>query len=201
EYVVLVDSTRDFGYFGGDKDGRYSPWRSAASQQKFKDDLIRMLNLVLSGKKEQLSRKLAGANHQPDQIATLPRFSLTDLSGRPLSSDQLSGRAVLVEFWAPWCPPCRSTLEWLASLKRQYGDRIAIVTLAIDSPESEVRKAAGSVSSEVHWAMSDAKTAVAFGDIVSGPALVPFHTSGKTAQGLYRAPPDIREHAEKSVVS
>jgi len=194
---VLVARPRDFGYFGGDKDSRYSPWRSAASQQKFKDDLIRMLNLVLSGKKEQLSRKLAGANHQPDQIATLPRFSLTDLSGRPLGSDQLSGRAVLVEFWATWCPPCRSTLEWLASLKRQYGDRIAIVTLAIDSPEVEVRKAAGSVSSDVQWAMSDAKTAVAFGDIVSVPTLFLFDPSGKTAQVFYGAPRDLHEHAER----
>ena len=195
---VLVARPRDFGYFGGgDKDGRYSPWRSAANQQKFKDDLTRMLNLVLAGKKEQLSRKLARADREPDQIASLPSFSLKDLSGRPLTSDRLSGRAVIVEFWATWCPPCRSTLEWLASLKRQYGDRIAILTLAIDSPESEVRKAAGSVSSEVQWAMSDARTAVAFGDIVSVPTLFLFDPSGKTAQVFYGAPPDLHEQAEK----
>src|SRR3954452_6175916 len=50
---VLVASPREFGYFGEvEGSGRYAPWRNAASQAKFKDDLSRMIDLILSGRKD-----------------------------------------------------------------------------------------------------------------------------------------------------
>ena len=47
---VLVASPREFGYFGEKEgSGRYAPWRSEASQAKFRADLTRMIDLILSG--------------------------------------------------------------------------------------------------------------------------------------------------------
>ena len=39
--------------------------------------------------------------------AAAPAFQLTTLDGRVMTSDQLRGSVVLVNFWATWCPPCR----------------------------------------------------------------------------------------------
>jgi hypothetical protein len=49
----------------------------------------------------------------------------------------------------------------------------------------------------VRWAISDAKTALAFGDLISVPTLFLFDRSGKTARVLYGAPPDLHAQAEQ----
>ncbi len=196
---VLIARPRDFGFFGeGEKGGRYSPWvKNPQNQAKFQADLTRMIDLVLAGKKDEVSRERLDTTGQSDQITVLPNFALTDLSGHPLSLEQVAGRVVMVEFWATWCPPCRATLTWLEGLKRKYGDNVAILALAVESPEDKVRATAGSLSPEIRWAISDAKTARAFGDIVAVPTMLLFDRSGKTARALYGAPPDLHEQAEK----
>jgi cytochrome c biogenesis protein CcmG/thiol:disulfide interchange protein DsbE len=197
---ILVASPREFGYFGDrEGSGRYAPWRSAASQAKFKSDLVRMIDLILAGKKDMVTREQATEITTSGEISSLPQFKLTDLSGHTLTADQLNGRVVLVEFWATWCVPCRSTLEWLGELKRKYGDKISIVALAVESPEAQVRATAGALSPDLHWAITDATTAQAFGDITAVPTLFLFDRSGKNSRVLYGAPPDLHEQVEKSL--
>jgi thiol-disulfide isomerase/thioredoxin len=195
---VLIAAPRDFGYFGEkDGTGRYAPWRNAENQAKFKADLTRMIDLILAGKKNVVSREHAGESASLAAITSLPKFTLTDLSGKPLSPEQVEGRVVMVEFWATWCPPCRSTLEWLGDLKKKYGDNVAILALAVESPEDKVRETVGSLSPELHWAITDPATAQAFGDITAVPTLFLFDKSGKTARVMYGAPPDLHQQAEK----
>ena len=193
---VLVAVPRDFGYFGEvEGTGRYAPWRNADSQAKFKADLTRMIELILAGKKDVVKREQAGIRGAGNELAALPQFALTDLSGHPITAEQLAGRVVLVEFWATWCPPCRSTLEWLGELKQKYGDRIAILALAVESPEDKIRSTAASLSPDLRWALTDAAIARAFGDITAVPTLFLFERSGKTARVFYGAPPDLHQQA------
>jgi len=197
---VLVAVPRDFGYFGEvEGTGRYAPWRDAQNQAKFKADLVRMIDLILAGKKDVVSQEHANTSATAHELATLPNFKLTDLSGHPLRTEQLAGRVVLVEFWATWCPPCRSTLQWLGTLKQRYGDSLAVVALAVESPEDQVKSTVGSLSPELKWAVADAPTAAAFGDITSVPTMFIFGRSGKVAQVLYGAPPDLHDRAEATL--
>jgi thiol-disulfide isomerase/thioredoxin len=195
---VLIAAPRDFGYFGEKEGtGRYAPWRNADNQAKFKTDLTRMIDLILAGKKDVVSHEHAGASTSLAALTSLPKFTLTDLSGKPLTAEQTAGRVVMVEFWATWCPPCRSTLEWLGELKKKYGDNIAILALAVESPEDKVRETVSALSPDLHWAITDAATAQAFGDITAVPTMFLFDRSGKTASVMYGAPPDLHQQAEK----
>ncbi|HEY0565608.1 MAG TPA: TlpA disulfide reductase family protein [Terriglobales bacterium] len=199
---VLVARPRDFGFFGtGENKGRYTPWRNADNQAKFQSDLTRMIDLVLSGKKSELARERGSETADHDDIAALPAFHLTDLSGKPLTPEQVKGRTVVVEFWATWCPPCRSTLEWLGTLQQQHGDDLAVLALAVESPDKDVKALANASSPGVRWAIADADTARAFGDIVSVPTMFIFDRNGRTARVLYGAPPDLHEQAEKTLAS
>jgi cytochrome c biogenesis protein CcmG, thiol:disulfide interchange protein DsbE len=195
---VLVAVPRDFGYFGEvEGTGRYAPWRNADNQAKFKNDLIHMIDLILSGHKDIVTQEHAGTSGAAHEIAALPKFNLTDLAGKPLNADQFAGRVVLVEFWATWCPPCRSTLSWLGDLKGKYSDNLAILALAVESPEQDIRSTAKSLNPDLLWAITDPATAQAFGDITSVPTLFLFDRSGKTAKVVYGAPPDLHQQAEK----
>jgi len=197
---VLVAVPRDFGYFGEKEGtGRYAPWRSAANQAKFEADLTRMIELLLAGKKEVVKAEHAGTPGAVGEIPALPQLHLTDLSGHPLATADLAGRVVLVEFWATWCVPCRSTLQWLGELKRKYGDQIAVLALAVESPEDQIRSTAKSLSPEVRWAITDAPTAQAFGDITAVPTMFLFDRSGRTAHVYYGAPPDLHAQVEESL--
>ena len=191
---VLVASPREFGYFGEKDDtGRYAPWKNAANQAKFQADLIRMIDLILAGHKDVVSREHAGDSGSLRAVASLPHLTLRDVAGKPIAAEDLAGRPVLVEFWATWCIPCRSTLQWLGELKQKYGDRLAVVALAVESPEDQVRKMVGSLSQDLHWAIADDAAGQAFGDITSVPTLFLFDREGKTQKVLYGAPPGLHD--------
>jgi len=199
---VLVACPRDFGYFREVQGvGRYAPWQNADNQAKFEADLTHMIDLIVAGRKDLVRPADASASASLNEIGALPKFHLIDLSGRTLDNEQLSDRVVLVEFWATWCPPCRSTLAWLGELRRIYGDKVAILALAVESPEDQIRSVAGSLSPDLRVAVTDASTAEAFGNITSVPTLFLFDRSGKTAQIIYGAPPDLHQRVSQLLSS
>jgi thiol-disulfide isomerase/thioredoxin len=53
----------------------------------------------------------------------LPKFSATDLQGRQISSADLRGKVVLVDFWGTWCEPCKQEMPGYQKLVDVYGSR------------------------------------------------------------------------------
>jgi len=49
-----------------------------------------------------------------------PAFTLEDLSGKQVSLASYKGKAVLLNFWATWCGPCKLETPWLVELRNQY---------------------------------------------------------------------------------
>jgi thiol-disulfide isomerase/thioredoxin len=63
----------------------------------------------------------------------LPDFSLRSLQGQPLSSADLDGKVVLVDFWATWCQPCKKEMPGYEKLVDRYGSRgLAVVGFKSD---------------------------------------------------------------------
>jgi cytochrome c biogenesis protein CcmG/thiol:disulfide interchange protein DsbE len=52
-----------------------------------------------------------------------PAFALEDLSGKTVSLADYKGKAVLVNFWATWCSPCKIETPWLIELRNQYASQ------------------------------------------------------------------------------
>jgi thiol-disulfide isomerase/thioredoxin len=65
----------------------------------------------------------------PARQAAAP-LDAVDLSGRAWNLPALRGRAVLLNFWASWCEPCRAEMPTLQQLADFYGDdRLAVLAL------------------------------------------------------------------------
>jgi thiol-disulfide isomerase/thioredoxin len=57
-------------------------------------------------------------------------FTLTDLHGKTWASKDLRGQVVLVNFWATWCPPCRTEMPDLESIYKRFKND-GLIVLAI----------------------------------------------------------------------
>ncbi len=199
---VLVATPKDFGFYGtgeGAGAGRYAPWKSAASHEKFRSDLTRMLDLVLGGKKDEA--RSAARPARAGEIAALPDFAMRDLDGRPITRADLAGRVVLVDFWATWCPPCRGTLEWIADLAKKNHDRLAVVTVAVESDSARVHRIADEVAMPARWVLGTPELARAFGDVSAVPTLFLFDPQGRLGAAYYGATPTLHADAETKLAS
>ena len=62
-----------------------------------------------------------------------PDFTLETLDGKRVTLSSLRGKAVVVNFWATWCGPCKIETPWLVELQNQYGAQgLQIVGVAMD---------------------------------------------------------------------
>jgi peroxiredoxin len=64
-------------------------------------------------------------------------YQLTDLNGRPVRLADLRGKAVWINFWASWCPPCQSETPVIRDLAERYADR-GLVVIGISVQETSV---------------------------------------------------------------
>jgi peroxiredoxin len=67
--------------------------------------------------------------------APAPDFTLTDLEGVSYTLTELQGHAVLLNFWATWCYPCREEMPLLDSAQARY-TQAGLIVLGIDADES-----------------------------------------------------------------
>jgi peroxiredoxin len=64
-------------------------------------------------------------------------FSFPNLDGEPRSLNQWQGKVVMLNFWAPWCPPCIKETPAFVELQEEYADKgFIIVGITIDTKEN-----------------------------------------------------------------
>jgi len=66
-------------------------------------------------------------------------LKISDREGRPLSLESLKGDVVVLDFWASWCVPCRTSLPFLDSLQAKYAGRgLRVIGLTLEDDDDAV---------------------------------------------------------------
>lgn len=69
----------------------------------------------------------------PKLVDALPRFQLADRDGRMRSLQDWPERALIVNFWATWCAPCRREIPLLQAIARERAaEGFTVVGIAVD---------------------------------------------------------------------
>ena len=82
----------------------------------------------------QLNKSQQGSV-QVGEIA--PAFVLTTFEGKDISTEELAGKVILVNFWASWCNPCELEAADLQAAWTMYKDSGQVVFLGVDWSDTE----------------------------------------------------------------
>lgn len=86
-----------------------------------------------------LGLKVGGPTLRVGDLA--PEVRLVDLAGQPVNLAGLRGKAVVLNFWATWCPPCRREMPLLDRVGGEYAQRGAVIVgVDLDEPPEVVRR-------------------------------------------------------------
>ena len=110
----------------------------------------------------------------------LPPFSLpTATDGTVISSDAYRGQAMLVTFFATWCPPCIQEIPALKAVQARYaGQGFSVVALAVDEGGSPVAQLVQKAAINYPVLLADQPTRHNFGGVATIPTSFLVNRSG-----------------------
>jgi cytochrome c biogenesis protein CcmG/thiol:disulfide interchange protein DsbE len=188
---ALIARPEDFYVWGGPETGKYVPWSEPENRREFQRDVERMIDIRLAG---GTLRSAPGGSTAAEQL--LPGIAMTDLNGGRFERSQLRGKPVLIEFWATWCPPCLSTLDWMKELDPA---RVQVVAIAVESKREDVETLVRRHQLPGRIVMATPEVLAAFGGVPAVPTLVIADGNGKILRTFYGAPPDLHREIEKVI--
>lgn len=105
--------------------------------QLFRHNWVSLLALTLALGWIWFSRAPEGATTAglipaPQAGFLAPAFTLSTLDGREMALDDLRGKAVLINVWATWCPPCRAEMPAMQRIYEEYREQ-GFEILAVNS--------------------------------------------------------------------
>jgi thiol-disulfide isomerase/thioredoxin len=76
------------------------------------------------------------AGAAPVKPSPAPAWTLKDVDGKPVPFSQFKGKVVVIDFWATWCPPCRTEIPGYVALQKKYGaEGLVFIGISVDGDD------------------------------------------------------------------
>jgi len=100
--------------------------------------IVMLAAVTMTGCNQETSAPVGPATTKAATAAPAPvSFTLPDLEGKEQASAQWHGRVVVLNFWAPWCPPCRKEIPDLIALQQKYAAKgVTVVGITVDTVDN-----------------------------------------------------------------
>src|SRR5579884_2226188 len=111
----------------------------------------------------------------------MPHFTATDLRGHPISSADLRGKVVLIDFCATWCQPCKKEMPGYQKLLDHYGSQaLAVIDLKLDIKRDAINPLQFAKQIGVHYPLAVASDDIKqkFGGIDGLPTTMLYDRQG-----------------------
>jgi peroxiredoxin len=68
-------------------------------------------------------------------------FVLKDVAGADFRLADLSGKPVVMNFWATWCVPCKTEMPWFMEFAEHYKSQdLKVIGISVDDTAEEIKK-------------------------------------------------------------
>ena len=112
-----------------------------------------------------------------------PSFTLRSLDGRLVRLSDYRGKAVVLDFWATWCKPCKASMPHLNTMQDRFGSRLVVVGVSIDDGGTRaVKRFTDDLGIKFKVAMADERVLDAYGPIRSIPTTFFLTRKGEIAR-------------------
>jgi thiol-disulfide isomerase/thioredoxin len=130
-------------------------------------------------------------------------LAMEKLDGSPLPVETTAGKPVLVNFWAPWCGPCRAEIPWLQKLQAEHPE---LVVVGIEDDPEEYRNAgilAAQMGISYPLVRNSAPVRSVFGHVVLLPTTLYVSRSGKVVHTVSGVIPEflVTRYAQDAIAA
>jgi thiol-disulfide isomerase/thioredoxin len=123
----------------------------------------------------------------PANGSPAPDFTLKTLDGKEVSLSSMKGKAVMVNFWATWCEPCKIEMPWLVEFNKQYGPQgFTVLGVAMDDDadnkewvQKDIRKFADDMKVNYPVMLGNGKVGDTYGGVPFLPEIFYIGRDGK----------------------
>src|SRR6266849_908292 len=132
-----------------------------------------------------------------------PDFALESLDGKTVRLSDFHGKAVLLNFWATWCQPCKIEMRWFEQLQKQYGSQgLQVIGIAMDGAgKDEIAAFANNLGVDYLILFGKEDVGDAYGGVQFLPATFYIGRDGKVVDTVFglKGRAEIEDNVKKAL--
>lgn len=153
--------------------------------------------------KESISEESIAVSDKPVQKQTYPTFKLQTGEGKIMEIvanpegwvfKGFEGKAVLLDFFATWCPPCKAEIPHLNNLRKKYDGKFEIIGVLVEQNKPQSELDAFIKEFNITYPVSNTDVnfdlANAVGGVKSIPTMFMFNTEGRVVNNYVGMVPE-----------